>query len=223
MGMMPPGSHGPVIWWGGWNRGRRKPEDGPANSGLTGDPTIEPPQLPEGPKNLRGRWESLKQSITGTTAALPQVMRLVWEASRPITIGLFVTTAVAGIIPTISVGITLMLTNAVVAGIKINSFHLPDHVSLSSLGVPWLPGPTFSAVGMIVFLAVLQLIVFAVSALLNTLRNISQQLLQNSVSMRIQLMVMEKAASLDLQFYEDPASYDLLRRAQHDSVNRPVP
>src|SRR6266567_158108 len=222
MGMMPPGSHGPVIWWGGWGGRRRKPEEGAANSGLTGDPTLEPPQQPEGPKDLRGRWESLKQSVTGTTAALPQVLRLVWEASRPITIGLFVTTAIAGVIPTISVGITLMLTNAVVAGIKINSFHLPDHVRLSDLGVPCLPGPTFSAVGMIVFLAVLQLILFAVSALLNTLRNITQQLLQNSVSMRIQLMVMEKAASLDLQFYEDPASYDLLRRAQNDSINRPV-
>ena len=222
MGMMPPGSHGPVIWWGGWGRGRRNAESGPANSGLTGDPTLEPPQQPEGPKDLRGRWESLRQAVMGTTAALPQVLRLVWEASRPVTIGLFITTALAGIIPTISVGLTLMLTNAVVTGIKINAFHIADHVRLSELGVPWLPGLTFSAVGMIVFLAVLQLIIFAVSALLNTLRNISQQLLQNSVSMRIQLMVMEKAASLDLQFYEDPASYDLLRRAQNDSINRPV-
>src|SRR5690348_2888378 len=222
MGMMPPGSHGPVIWWGGWGRGRRNAESGPANSGLTGDPTLEPPQQPEGPKDLRGRWESLKQSVVGTTAALPQVLRLVWEASRPITIALFVTTALAGVIPTISVGLTLTLTNAVVAGIKINAFHQPDHVRFSDLGVPWLPGPTLSAVGMIVLLAVLQLLIFAISALLNTLRNISQQLLQNSVSMRIQLMVMEKAASLDLQFYEDPASYDLLRRAQNDSINRPV-
>jgi ATP-binding cassette subfamily B protein len=211
-----------VIWWGGWGRRRGNPDSGPANSGLTGDPTLEPPQLPEGPKDLRGRWETLKQSVVGTTAALPQVLRLVWEASRPITIGLFITTAIAGVIPTISVGLTLMLTNAVVAGIKINSFHQPDHVGFSDLGVPWLPGPTFSAVGMIVFLAGLQLIIFAVSALLNTVRNITQQLLQNSVSMRIQLMVMEKAASLDLQFYEDPASYDLLRRAQNDSINRPV-
>src|SRR6266581_2089401 len=222
MGMMPPGSHGPVIWWGGWNRGRRKPEGGPANSGLTGDPTIEPPQLPEGPKDLRGRWESLKQSVVGTTAALPQVLRLVWEASRPTTIGLFATTAIAGIIPTISVGITLMLTNAVVAGISINAFHLPDRVAFSTLGVPWLPGPTLTAVQMIVLLAALQFAVFVISALLNTLRNITQQLLQNSVSMRIQLMVMEQAASLDLPFYEDPASYDLLRRAQNDSINRPV-
>ncbi len=212
---MPPGSHGPVIWWGGWGGRRRKPESGPANSGLTGDPSIEPPQQPEGPKDLRGRWESFKQSITGTTAALPQVM-------QPTTIGLFITTALAGLIPTISVGITLLLTNAVTQGIVINASHRPDRELLSGLGVPWMPHLEFTVVGMIVFLAVAQLVLFAVSALLNTLRNISQQLLQNSVSMRIQLMVMEKAASLDLPFYEDAASYDLLRRAQNDSINRPV-
>src|SRR5213595_3581092 len=139
MGMMPPGSHGPVIWWGGWGRGRRKPESGPANSGLTGDPTLEPPQQPEGPKDLRGRWESLKQSVLGTTAALPQVMRLVWEASPRTTIGLFATTALAGLIPTISVGITLLLTNAVTQGIVINVSHRPDREVLSQLGVPWMP------------------------------------------------------------------------------------
>jgi ATP-binding cassette subfamily B protein len=219
--MIPPDSHGPVIWWGRWG-GRRRPDSGPANSGLTGDPALEPPQQPAGPKDLRGRWENLKQSVLGTTAALPQVLRLVWEASPGTTIGLFVTTAVAGLIPAISVGITLMLTNAVVSGIGIHANHLADRIRLNELGVPWLPGMVFTSVGVIVFLAVLQLIVFAVSALLNTTRNITQQLLQNSVAMRIQLMVMEKAASLDLQFYEDPASYDLLRRAQNDSINRPV-
>src|SRR5438094_9645897 len=128
MGMMPPGSHGPVIWWGGWGRGRRNPESGPANSGLTGDPTIEPPQQPEGPKDLRGRWESLKQSVVGTTAALPQVLRLVWEASRPTTIGLSVTTAMAGGRPAISVRMTLTLTNAGVAAIAIPRFHPPGPI-----------------------------------------------------------------------------------------------
>src|SRR5438874_539536 len=222
MGMMPPGTHGPVIWWGGWAGRRRKPETGPANSGLTGDPTLEPPQQPEGPKDLRGRWETFKQAVTGTTAALPQVLRLVWEASRPTTIALFITTALSGLVPTVSVGLTLMLTNAVKNGIDVHQNHLPDRLVLSDLGAQWLPHLTFSVTGMIVFLAVLQFVVFAVSALLNTLRNISQQLLQNSVSMSIQLMVMEKAATLDLPFYEDAASYDLLRRAQNDSINRPV-
>jgi ATP-binding cassette subfamily B protein len=224
MGMMGPGGHGPGIWWGG--RRRRKPDTGPANSGLTGDSALEPPPPPDGPKDLRGRWESLKQSVTGTTAALPQVLRLVWEASPATTVGLFITTAIAGLVPAASAYISRSLVNAVVQGILINHQHLPDRETFASVGAPssfliW-HSPTFTAVGMIVFLAVLQLAVFAVSALLNTLRNISQQLLQNSVSMRIQLMVMEKAATLDLAFYEDPASYDLLRRAQNDSISRPV-
>jgi ATP-binding cassette subfamily B protein len=224
MGMMGPGGHGPAIWWGG--RRRRKPDTGPANSGLTGDSALEPPLPPDGPKDLRGRWESLKQSVTGTTAALPQVLRLVWEASPATTVGLFITTAIAGLVPAASAYISRSLVNAVVQGILINHQHLPDRETFASVGAPssfliW-HSPTFTAVGMIVFLAVLQLAVFAISALLNTLRNISQQLLQNSVSMRIQLMVMEKAATLDLAFYEDPASYDLLRRAQNDSISRPV-
>src|SRR5260221_1799725 len=40
--------------------------------------------------------------------------------------------------------------------------------------------------------------------------------------MPTQLMVRERAAPLALPFYEDAASYDLLRRAQNDSINRPV-
>src|SRR5260370_31958090 len=112
MGMTPRGGQGRVIWWGGWGRGRRKPETGAANSGLTGDPTLEPPQPPEGPKDLRGRWESLKQSVAGTTSALPQVLRLVWEASHPTPISLFITPALAGLGPLCSAAISMMLINS---------------------------------------------------------------------------------------------------------------
>jgi ATP-binding cassette, subfamily B, bacterial len=205
------------FMWGG--RRPRKPETGPANSGLTGDPTIEGPPLDEGPKDLRGRWNTIKQSISGTTAALPRVMRLVWEASPRVTLGLFAVTVVAGVLPAASAYTSKLLVNAVVAGIVVRKTLAPDQAHFV-LG-PWHT-PVFTTIGGIVFLAVLQLVLFAVSALLGTLRNITQQLLQNSVSVRIQLMVMEKAAGLDLAFYEDPASYDLLRRAQTDSVNRPV-
>src|ERR1700686_1096184 len=225
MGMMPP--HQPdlstVMWW----RGRRKsPQTGTADSGLTGDPKLEGPPLPEGPKDLRGRWENLKQSVTGTTAALPRVLRLVWDASPATTLGLFVTTAIAGVIPAAAAYTAKLLINSVVLGIAIHSFHQPDRESFAQVCACSPIGPLqtlhFNAVGMIVALAVVQLALFALTAFLGTIRNITQQLLQNSVAMRIQLMVMEKAASLDLQFYEDPASYDLLRRAQTDSINRPV-
>jgi ATP-binding cassette, subfamily B, bacterial len=217
MAMMPPSAGPPNIhWWGGR---RRKPDQGVANSGLTGDSAIEPPPEPTGPKDLKGRWLNLKQSVLGTTAALPRVLKLVWEASPATTLGLFATTAIAGILPAAAAYTSKLLINAVVQGITINHFHLPDQETFS-LGP--LHTPVFTAVGGIVFLSVVQLVLFAVTALLGTIRNITQQLLQNAVSMRIQLQVMQKAAGLDLAFYEDPASYDLLRRAQTDSINRPV-
>jgi ATP-binding cassette, subfamily B, bacterial len=221
--MMPPGHGGPSMGWM-WGRGRSKPADtGLANSGLTGNPVIEEPQEPQGPKDLRSRWRNLKQSIRGTAAALPRVLRLVWDASPGVTIGLFAVTVVAGIIPAVSAYTSKLLVNAVVAGILVrhtpsNAPQVPDIVRLD-FGL-W--HPAFSTVNAIIFLAILQLLIFALIAFLSTARNITQQLLQNAVSMGIQLMVMEKAASLDLAFYEDPASYDLLRRAQTDSINRPV-
>src|SRR6184192_2102018 len=216
--MMPPGhGGGPPFWM--WGRQRsRNPDTGPANSGLTGDPVIEEPVQPQGPKDLRSRWRNLKESVRGTTAALPEVIRLVWDASPRITAGLFAATVVAGVVPAMSAYTSKLLVNAVVAGIIINQRHIPDRNPID-LG-PW--HLVFTSLNAIVFLAIVQLLIFALIAFLSTIRNMTQQLLQNAVSMRIQLMVMEKAASLDLAFYEDPASYDLLRRAQTDSINRPV-
>src|SRR5437773_1711640 len=216
--MMPPGhGGGPQFWM--WGRQRsRNPETGPANSGLTGDPVIEEPVQPQGPKDLRSRWRNLKESVRGTTAALPEVIRLVWHASPRITAGLFAATVVAAVVPAMSAYTSKLLVNAVVAGIIITQKHIPDRNPID-LG-PW--HLVFSSLNAIIFLAIVQLLIFALIAFLSTIRNITQQLLQNAVSMRIQLMVMEKAASLDLAFYEDPASYDLLRRAQTDSINRPV-
>jgi ATP-binding cassette subfamily B protein len=165
---------------------------------------------------------NLKQSVTGTTAALPRVLRLVWDASPRTTLGLFAATVVAGVIPAAAAYTSKLLINAVVRGILIHNTNVPNVVTLHDLDPNLHGGPSFTAVNMIILIAILQLALFAITALLGTIRNITQQLLQNSVAMRIQLMVMEKAASLDLSFYEDPASYDLLRRAQTDSINRPV-
>src|ERR1700737_3662973 len=219
--MLPPDHGGPSMFWMWGRRRRGNPESGPANSGLTGDPVIEEPQEPQGPKDLRSRWRNLKQAVRGTAAALPRVMRLVWDASPAVTAGLFAVTVVAGVIPAVSAYTSKLLVNAVVLGIEVHNHPTAVADALRFDFGPWHT-PVFTTVNGIIFLAILQLLIFALIAFLSTARNITQQLLQNAVSMRIQLMVMEKAASLDLAFYEDPASYDLLRRAQTDSINRPV-
>src|SRR5207245_7459263 len=162
-----------------------------------------------------------KQSVRGTAAALPRVLRLVWDASPAVTIGLFAVTVVAGVIPALSAYTSKLLVNAVVLGIQAHAAPEKIADTIRFAFGPWKT-PAFTTVNGIIFLAILQLAIFALIAFLSTARNITQQLLQNAVSMRIQMMVIEKAASLDLAFYEDPASYDLLRRAETDSINRPV-
>src|SRR2546428_13630923 len=122
--MMPPGLGGPSMFWM-WARGRRNPETGPANSGLTGDPVIEGPAQPEGPKDLRSRWRNLKESVRGTTAALPEVIRLVWDASPRITAGLFAATVVAGVGPGLSALTSKPLLKPGLAGIIYNHKHIP--------------------------------------------------------------------------------------------------
>ena len=151
------------------------------------------------------------------------MLALVWEASPRLTAGLAVATILAGIIPAAAAYTSKLLINAVLEAIVINQRHEPDRAVLS---IP-LPGltlrsPVITAIQVIVLVAVIQLVLFALSSLLASVRNIAQQLLQERVSIRIQLLVMSHASRLDLQFFEDPKSYDLLRRAQTDSVNRPV-
>jgi len=156
-------------------------------------------------------------------AALPRVLRLVWEASPALTIGLGLATILAGITPAATAYTGKLLINAVVQAIQVHANpSLPDQTVLS---VP-LPGLTlgwaYTTMGAIVALAVAQFAIYALNALLGTTRNISQQLLQEKITLRIQLMVMEHASKLDLPFFESSQSYDLLRRAQNEASTRPV-
>ena len=200
------------------------PEETEASkSGISGPPVVEEVPDPDKPKNLRERWKLIRNSVRGTFMALPRVGRLVWAASPAATIALAVVTVIAGIIPAMTAYLAKLLINAVVQAIVIRSQHRPD---ITRLTVPFpfgnLHSPYMTSIGIVVLLAVISLLIAATSSLMSTIRNISQQLLQERVQIRIQLMVMDHAAALDLPFFEDPASYDLLRRAQEDSRNRPV-
>src|SRR4030081_3010599 len=192
------------------------------HSGLTGPADI--PEPPENePSDFGGRLRRIREALLGTVSALPQVLRLVWEASPPLTIGLAVATVLAGFVPAATAYAAKLLINAVVAGITVRVAHMPDREVLT-LPLPFhtFQSPVLTTTGAIVVLAVVQFLIYAFSSALSTLRNITQQLLQERVTLTIQLLVMDHAARLDLPFFEESASYDLLRRAQTDAANRPV-
>ncbi len=140
---------------------------------------------------------SLKQ-VFGVFTSLPRVLRLVWSTQAFYTATLFVLSILQGLMPAVTVLITRWLIDSVVYGII--------HHTISPI---WLP-------------VIFQLAAGLVSNLLSTFSNTSQQLLQELVSNRTQLLILEKANTLDLAFFENAEFYDKLRNASDQSTYQPV-
>jgi ATP-binding cassette subfamily B protein len=131
---------------------------------------------------------------------LPEVLRLVWTTHAGYTFSLGLITLLRGFAPAATAVVTALVIDSVVAAMGANGGSIST--------VIWLVG--------------LQLVLSAATSLLGTLSNICQQLLQEQVSNRVRLLVMEQANRLDLEFFETPAFYDQLRQAQEQASYRPV-
>ncbi|MFL5588348.1 MAG: ABC transporter ATP-binding protein [Ktedonobacteraceae bacterium] len=130
--------------------------------------------------------------------SLPRVLRLVWSTNALFTALMGLLSLFQGFTPAASVWISGLVIDSVVLSIRIHS-----------TSPIWLP------VG-------LQLAVALLSNLLGTLSNIVQQLLQEQVSNRVQVLILEKSNTLDLAFFENPEFYDKLRQAADQSTYQPV-
>ncbi|MEO9057731.1 MAG: ABC transporter ATP-binding protein [Ktedonobacteraceae bacterium] len=138
------------------------------------------------------------KQVVGAFTSLPRVLRLVWSTSALLTVFMGILSLLQGFTPALSVWITGLVIDSVVLGIRIHS-----------------TSPIWFPVG-------LQLAIVLISNLLSTLSNIVQQLLQEKVSNRVQLLILEKADTLDLAFFENPEFYDKMRQAADQSTYQPV-
>jgi ATP-binding cassette subfamily B protein len=148
------------------------------------------------------RLQSWRQNAGATLAGVPRALRLVWESHRGFTVGMALFSVVFGILPTASAWVSKLLIDGVVAAVE--------------------SGGRQDRVDSVVGLVVLQFSLFIGTSLLQTIRNINQQALQELTARRVQLMVMEHANRLDLQFFENPQFYDALQQAQSEASRRPV-
>jgi len=131
---------------------------------------------------------------------LPRVIRLVWDTSHAMTIAMALISIISGFLPAVSVWITRGVVDSV-----ITAAFSPNH----NLGTVW-------------FYVVAQLVVGLVQSLFSTVSNIVQQLLQERIGNRVQSMILRKANTLDLSFFEDADFYDKLRNATDESVYKPM-
>ena len=160
---------------------------------------------PKRPQLRRPRREDVQAVVRGarqTWQSIVRVMALVWATSPLLTIALALTTLLQSVTPAAQVWLAGRLIDEVVAGIAAGGSD--EHIRA------------------IVIIAVIQLVLLVSSSFLQTVGNISQQLLQERMAIHVQLEIMRHAATLDLADFENAAYYDQLQQAQRESARRPV-
>ncbi len=130
-------------------------------------------------------------------AGLPRVVRLVWSASPGLAAGMATFTIIGGFTPLANAIIARLLLDSVIQAFIQHTFALI-----------WLP-------------VILQLLVNLLDRVSNTFTALLQTLLQERVSEHVQLLILRKANTLDLAFFENPEFHDKLRNATQDANNKP--
>ncbi len=133
-----------------------------------------------------------------------RALALVWTTNHPLTLALAVCTVAAGLLPAAVAWVGALIIDAVVAATA-------------------LSGETGAVrMGEIFWLVGLEAII--VAALAGAQRGISlcQALLRAQLGQRVNMMILEKAARLDLAQFEDSEFYDKLTRARREASSRPL-
>jgi len=154
---------------------------------------------------------------TGTriSAATPQLRRghfavfayssraleLVWSTSRPLTLALALLTLIAGTLPAAIAYVGAHIVDAVVAAISVASDERKRAV------VEWV---------------VLEGVLVACMAAAQRGVSLCQSLLRAQLGQRVNVMILEKALTLDLAHFEDSEFYDKLTRARREASVRPL-
>ncbi len=157
---------------------------------------ISPKPADPGPALARGFFGVFRYSR--------RALELVWTTSRPLTIALAVLTLIAGALPAAVAFVGALIVDSVVAAIRVHE-----------------------ATGMAQYSEVLRYVALEagiVAALAAAQRAISlcQSLLRAQLGQRVNVMILEKALTLELRHFEDSDFYDKLTRARREASSRPL-
>ena len=156
------------------------------------------------PRQAQGLFKAVQDPTTlrgffGVFRYSRRALELVWSTNRPLTLALAGCTLAGGILPAAVAYVGSLIVDAVVSAIRRGggAGHALQLVLLEGL------------------------LVAAISA---AQRGISfcQSLLRAQLGQRVNVMILEKALTLDLQHFEDSEFYDKLTRARREASTRPL-
>lgn len=133
-----------------------------------------------------------------------RALGLVWQTSRPLTLGLALCTLVAGVLPAVAAWLGQLIVDAVVAAMELHR---------ETGQVEWWSVLRYvlAEAGIITLIALAQ-------------RGLSaqQSLLRALLGQKVNVMILEKAGELSLTQFEDSEFYDKLTRARREASTRPL-
>ena len=141
------------------------------------------------------------QGFFGVFRYSRRAIELVWSTSRALTIGIAVLTVIAGALPAGVAYVGSLIVDAVVAAMK------------TTAGV--------DATRVLELVLLEGVLVAAIAAAQRGL-SLCQSLLRAQLGQRVNVMILEKALTLDLQHFEDSEFYDKLTRARREASSRPL-
>ncbi len=151
------------------------------------------PKPPIGLENYLGVYRYSRRAVD-----------LVWSTHRGLTIALALLTITAGLLPAGVAYVGKLIIDAVVAAIVV-----------VQSGV----APAYSEV--LVFVAIEGVLVAAIAAVQRGI-GFCQTLLRVLLSQRVNILILEKALTLELAQFEDSEFYDKLNRARQEASSRPL-
>jgi ATP-binding cassette subfamily B protein len=128
-----------------------------------------------------------------------RALELVWSTNRALTVALALLTLLAGILPASVAYVGALIVDAVVAAMR--SLDGARHV---------------------VQLVALEGVLVAAIAAAQRGLSLCQSLLRAQLGQRVNVMILEKALTLELQHFEDSEFYDKLTRARREASTRPL-
>jgi ATP-binding cassette, subfamily B, bacterial len=130
-----------------------------------------------------------------------RAVKLVWATSRALTVALIVLSLIGGLLPAAAAYVGKLIVDSVLRAIESRGSDATD-----------------AALGWVLFEMGL------VAALAATQRgiNIARSLLRAQLGNRVNVMILEKAITLELTHFEDPELYDRMTRARREASSRPL-
>jgi len=156
-----------------------------------------PLPLPAAPPQTTG--EALR-SFLAVFRYSRHAVHLVWDTNRTLLFAAAALTLVGGLLPAAVAWIGARIVDAVVT-----AMHAPGH-----------------DVSLVLRLVIFEGVLVAVLAGVQRGLSLCQALLRAQLGQRVNVMILEKALTLDLQHFEDSEFYDKLTRARREASSRPL-